>query len=122
MIRLNRLAVRETSTKDFPGVLVVRRGGDRSLGGGNKFLTMMPSCQHEGKGLYLISDWVPLGHFSCIRIWESFNLILEEVKNVILLLDGLSCGWSGVEVDPSAIILGRQGVPNADRAELVKQC
>src|SRR5260370_17958059 len=121
MIRLNRLAVREKSSEDFPGVLVVRRGGDRSLGGSDEFLAMMPSCQHEGEGLYLIGDWVPLGHFSCIRIQESFSLALKEVKNVILLLDGLGCGWSRVEVDPSTIVLGGQGVPNAHRAELAKQ-
>src|SRR5260370_25175924 len=122
MIRLNQLAVREKSSEDFPGILVVRRGGDRSVRGGDEFLAMMPLCQHEGEGLYLIGDQVPSGHFSCIRIWESFNLILEEVKNVILLLDGLSCSWSRVKVDPSAIVLGGQGVPNADRAEPAKQC
>src|SRR5258707_432177 len=80
-----------------------------------------PSCLHKGEGLYLIGNQVPLGHFSCIRIRGSFSLTLEEVENVILLLDGLGCGWSGVKVDPSAIILGGQGVPNADRVELVKQ-
>src|SRR5260370_27634300 len=122
MIRLNWLAVREKSTEDFPGILVVRRGGDRSLRGGDECLNMMPSWQHKGEGLYLVGDWVPSGHFSCIRIWESFSLILKEVKNVILFLDGLSCSWSRVEVDPSTIILGGQGVPNADRAEPVKQC
>ena len=121
MIRLNRLAVREKSSEDFPGILVVRRGGDRSLRGSDKFLTMMPSCPHEGEGLYLVGDRVPLGHFSCIRIWESFNLVLKEVENVILLLDGSGCSWSGVKVDPSATILSGQGVPNADRVELVKQ-
>src|SRR5260370_38292092 len=113
MIRLNRLAVREKSSEDFPGVLVVRRGGDRSLGGSDEFLAMMPSCQHEGEGLYLVGDQVPSGHFSCVRIWESFSLILKEAKNVILLLDGLSCSWSGVEVDPSTIVLIGQGRPNA---------
>ena len=82
---------------------------------------MMPSCQHEGEGLYLIGNWVPSGHFSCVGIQESFSLVLKEVKNIILLLDGLSCGWSGVKVDPSMMVLGRQGVPNADRVEPAKQ-
>ena len=122
MIRLNQLAVREKLTEDLPGILVVRRGGDRSLGGGDEFLAMTPSCLHEGEGLYLVGNWVPSGHFSCIRIQESSSLALKEVKKVILLLDGLGCGWSGVKVDPSAIVLGGQGVPNADRVEPAKQC
>src|SRR5260370_36897123 len=106
MIRFNSVGVGEKSTEDFPVILVVRRGGDRSLGGGDELLAMMPLCPHEGEGLYLVGNRVPSGHFSCIRIQESSSLALKEVKKVILLLDGLCCGWSGGKVEPSAIVLG----------------